>query len=144
MNLANSMDFFINQGPVFWAATASVGTGGALLITALYVYLRRLVHSDRFTLKRRVPSAGTVPPPAASPEIRITDTGYSLAGKPAMNESVPDAESAPLGELLARLRTAGDRLEGALPRANEVTGKSYSKLKTYLNSVEVESKAGIG
>ena len=40
MNLGNSLAFFINQGPVFWAASASVAVGGALLIVSIFVFFR--------------------------------------------------------------------------------------------------------
>jgi hypothetical protein len=143
LNLESSLDFLINQGPVFWAATASVGTGGALLITALYIYVRRLARNDRFKLSRirRTPSESISS--AARPEIQVTESEYSLSAGSAVKEQMPTPTTAPLGELLNRLRAAGDRLEEAV-NPGEYAGSTHSTLKTSLIPVEYESKAGIG
>ena len=143
MNLENNLAFFINQGPVFWAASASVGAGGTLLITALYVYLRRF--TQRISLKRKntvsnVPKAMTN---SSKAEIQVTETGYTVAS-PGLKTPVDSVEAGPsMEDLLHRLKSLGDRLEDSLnPSFN--AENPYSALKTRQDSVDYESRVGIG
>ena len=143
MDLQNNLAFFINQGPVFWAATAAVGTGGALLVTALFIYLRRFLRNRPLKMPDSSSPVETAQKSQAKPEIRVTDTGYSLAATGGAVVEVPGETAAALQDLLLRLRTAGDRMESALLQ-QQTEGNGYSSLKTTRSPVEYESRVGIG
>ena len=143
MNLDSSLAFFINQGPVFWAATASVGAGGALLITALFVYFRRFVTKHNFRNPISSFARTAKPEISAQPEIHITDAGYSVSapGLAKNEESIPTEMI--LQDFLKRLRIAGDLLENFQDKQQNKENL-YSALKTTPDFVENEFRVGTG
>ena len=143
MDLDNSLAFFINQGPVFWAAAASVGAGGALLITALFVYFRRFLCNRRSCKQLGAAEPSGNPAKSFKPEIQVTGTGYSLSTPGAQKRQEPLAYENALGALLVRLRVAGNHLEESYFQ-NQNKGPRYSPLKTSPDSVENEFRVGMG
>lgn len=145
MDVGHELDFFMAQGPLFWAAAASVGLGGTLLVSSVFVWLRRRLHSagtGMFRLRRRRPTE-------SGPAIEVTDTGYSVEGAPralaphsdaAGNQ--PAADRQELLALLERLREAGDRLEVTLERS-ESADFGKPELKHSLEYDEIETRAGV-
>ncbi len=146
MNLGNDLKFFMDQSPVFWAAAASVGLGGTLLISAIYVWLRRRLADPR--LRFRMPHRRSASTPADSHSIVVDETGYTLNGTASALRSEAAADPDPataqrLEELLNRLRDAGDRLENALEIPSS-TETAYSALKSVVQDVETETRVGVG
>lgn len=143
MNLIRDFDFFLAQGPLFWAAAASVGLGGALLVSSIYVWARRRLGRPGTgwnPARRRRTSR-----PAPSPAIEVTDTGYAVGGAPramAPQTAPSGADREQLETLLARLREAGDRLENSLEAPNS---KEFFQpvLKPARESDEIESRVGV-
>jgi len=145
LNLDNSLAFFINQGPVFWAATAAVGAGGALLITSLFVALRRFFSRTTFQIRFALPNrrrSVKLEPTTARPDIQVTDTGYALAARPSAAEPTGSVGNSELSALLKRLQAAGNLLEEALPMA-PTAGSTYSPLKARVAMVEQETSVGV-
>lgn len=118
MNLQHSLDFFLNQGPVFWAACASVGAGGALLITALYIYARRWLVRFQAIRSAAKPKTPIVDAAADGRRVAVTDTGYALTPSVAPPTGSVSLEES-LNGLLGRLRTAGNELEEILAEGAE-------------------------
>jgi len=145
VDLSNELKFFMDQGPMFCAATASVGLGGTLLISAVSGWLRRRISglSPRLDLLRRRPATAE-----KASTIEVDETGYTLNGPPPalrteVVETADPATSQRLEELLNRLREAGDRLENAL-EIPETTDAAYSALKSSGQNVEIETRVGVG
>ena len=145
MNLGNDLNFFMQQGPVFWAAAASVGLGGTLLVSAIFVWIRRRISGLRLPfggMNRRGQGQDAV-----AGAIAVDETGYSLSGPPPALRREPSPENPEatreLQLLLARLREAGDRLETALEVPAD-TGIPHSGLKVQVQDVEIETRVGVG
>ena len=143
MTLQNSVSFFINQGPVFWAATASVGAGGALLLTACYIYFRRFVRNRFLRTGMKTESVRVASNGHMNPEITVTGTGYALSRSGSMEtkESAPSQEH--LHQFLTRLRAAGDRMEES-SHYNKNTESTHSSLKHTHVPVDYEIRMGAG
>lgn len=146
MNLGQELDFFMAQGPLFWAAAASVGLGGTLLVSSIFVWLRR---------RMRLPGAGLPRwgrrsrPAPAKPAIEVNESGYAVEGgaRAVVPQSVDPAAAATadaehLLALLQRLREAGNRLESVLdaPQSHDF---GEPGLKRSLEYDETETRAEV-
>lgn len=144
LNLVQDLDFFMTQGPVFWAAAASIGLGGALLVGSLIVWMRRRTGALRLALRgmRR----GRPDATRTAPSIEITDTGYAVGGAPRATDPPADetgaAERARLEGLLDRLRSAADRLESTL-EASDSKEIFQPALKPEPEADEIETRVGV-
>lgn len=148
MNLGQELDFFMAQGPLFWAAAVSVGLGGTLLVSSVFVWMRRriLPAGSGLGLMRRKSKAAA----ANAPRIELTETGYSVehaAGALPVQQTAattdPAAERGQLLALLERLREVGDRLENAL-ETPDTKDFRQPELKHSLVFDEIETRVGVG
>ncbi len=134
-----------NQGFMFWSATGAVALGFTLVLTSGFIHFRRLRSRNGGPI---LPTEMALPEPVIIPadiplDQEMIEGHQKTAPEPGSGSPRPNTRQLRL--LLARLRTAADRLEDFQHSSQPVPGKSTeSPLKESTEGVDYLFRTGTG